>query len=194
VTTLLVDCYPPGWEGKLGAYSRLLERFGGVRVARVESLPDPARLGRAGAVVLTGSPIMLTQDRPPAGLVEFVLALDRPVFGICFGHQLLGIATGAAMGRREFYEAPGLVRVLEPEPLFTGMAETLVVAESHAEYLELESTKAAGWQVLAESRLGAVEAMRHRERPWCGVQFHPERSGQAGVDVLANFYRNVVRA
>jgi len=192
MATLLVNCYPPSWQDKLGAYFTLLERFDTVRVATVEELGGGP--GDATAVVLTGSPVMLTKDEPPAGLAEFVLGLELPVFGICFGHQLLGIATGAMMGRREFYEAPGLIRVLRPEPLFVGMEETLVVGESHAEYLEPESVTAAGWEIHANSMLCAVEAMGHRERPWYGVQFHPERSGQVGVDVLANFYRNVVRA
>ncbi|MFO7675141.1 MAG: gamma-glutamyl-gamma-aminobutyrate hydrolase family protein [bacterium] len=190
--TLLVNCYPPSWQDRLGAYLDLLGRFGPVRVATVEELG--AGPEDAAAVVLTGSPLMLATDPPPAGLVEFVRGLRVPVFGICFGHQLLGIATGAKMGRREFFEGPGLIRVRAAEPLFAGMEETLVVAESHAEYLEPDSAAAAGWDILADSRWCAVEAMRHRERPWYGVQFHPERSGRVGVEVLANFYRHAVRA
>ncbi|HDQ98686.1 MAG TPA: hypothetical protein ENN51_00140, partial [candidate division WOR-3 bacterium] len=94
--------------------------------------------------------------------------------------------------RREFYEAPGLVRVREPEPLFAELDSPLVVFESHAEHLEPDSVITAGFEILADSRLCPVEAIRHREHPWYGVQFHPELSGTTGIAVLENFYHRVV--
>lgn len=190
MATLLVNCYPPGWEGRLAAYRKLLEPFGAVRTKTPGELDRDG--GDADAVVLTGSPLMLTRERPPAELLDYLAGATLPVFGICFGHQLLGLATGTRIARREFYEAPGLVRVREPEPLFVDMEPLLVAYQSHAEYLEPESALATGWKTLAWSRFCPVEAMRHSERPWYGVQFHPELSGRVGHLTLRNFFRRAV--
>ena len=188
--TLLVDCYPPDWSGKLAGYVRLLEPFTAVLTVSMDRIGECRE--PVSAVVLSGSPVMLTSTPPPSKLAAFLSGLTVPVFGICFGHQLLGIAAGAVAARREFYEAPGLVRVCEPEPLFAGLNSPLVVFESHAEHLDPGSVIAAGFEILADSRLCPVEAMRHLERPWYGVQFHPELSGTTGIAVLENFYRRVV--
>ncbi len=188
--TLLVDCYPDDWKPKVEGYVRLLEPHGEVAVVDYRELHHRPP---ADAVVFTGSPRMLTREGPDAGLLSFARDLDLPALGICFGHQLLGLATGAELGRREFYEGPGRVSVLLPEAeLFRGMSEVLDVFESHAEYLVRESVERCGWQVSAESPDCAVEAMRHTGRPLHCVQFHPERSGDTGRRVVANFYRHVV--
>lgn len=187
---LLIDCYPAGWENRLAAYLGLLSRFGEVltvKPSEIASAPDGYR-----AAVLTGSPLMLSEAPPPAELTDTLPGLTVPVLGICFGHQFLGVATGLSVARREFYEGPGLIRVRQPDPLFSGLDPEPVVFESHAEYLAAGPAVRAGWEILADSRLCPVEAMRHRRHPWYGVQFHPERSGAVGVKVLANFFDRVV--
>ncbi len=193
--TLLVDCYPDDWKPKAESYAALLREFSPavVTVDYRELGPGSSDL-TYDAVVLTGSPTMLAVQPPSPELVGFLRRLVRPVFGICFGHQLLGVAHGAEIGSRKFYEGPGTVRVLEPGGIFEGLPAEIEVFESHKEFLVPESVERIGWQVLAESDYCAVEAMRHRTRPFYSVQFHPERSGEVGLKVVGNFYRRVVGA
>ena len=69
-----------------------------------------------------------------------------------------------------------------------------VLAASLTEWQRLR-TSATGsrWEVLAASDSCPVEAMRHRTKPWYGVQFHPEQSKQTGEKLVSNFVRLVGR-
>ena len=191
--TLLVDCYPdePEWRRKLIPYQTILGRLGDLTTVDHRALSATTPTAGFGAVVISGSPVMLTRDPLPGGLEEFARGLDIPVLGVCFGHQVMGLVTGAELERDEFYEDWETVRVTERGELFAGMPGRLKVFESHAEFLTRRSVEAAGWQVMAESDRCPVEAMRHRERPFHCVQFHPERSEETGERVFENFLRRV---
>ncbi len=201
--TLFIDCYPEKqkYKGKVESYLVLLRKFSDdVVVAGCHNLAQSDTLGRArvspfDAVVISGSLMMLEKEDPPARLVEFVRRLRCPVLGICFGHQLLGRAFGAEVrSSAQFLEQLEKVRILVPGNIFHGLGSEIEVLESHREYLEPDSVKSRGWQILAVSDSCPVEAMRHKELPFYGVQFHPERSNQIGEKIVANFYNRVVRA
>ena len=98
-----------------------------------------------------------------------------PVFGVCLGHQALAIAAGGAVGRGpEPVHGKAWPVQLRPDPLFEGLPRVLSAARYHS--LVVTHVPAA-LEVLATARDGdheLVMAARHRERPWLGVQFHPE--------------------
>ncbi|UCG43958.1 MAG: gamma-glutamyl-gamma-aminobutyrate hydrolase family protein [candidate division WOR-3 bacterium] len=192
--TLLVDCYPDDWKDKLRFYLDLLSEFSHIDAIDQRKLGPESSAAGFDSVVVTGSPMMLTDREPPKQLSEFVRGLEVPTLGICFGHQLLGAVTGARVGTRAMLDDWETVRILRPAGLFEGMGSKVRVLESHREFLSADSVAAAGWQVLADSGSCPVEAMRHLERPLYGVQFHPERSGENGRRVVGNFYRHVVSA
>ena len=61
------------------------------------------------------------------------------------------------------------------------------MSESHEEIVARDETLEKEFLVLAAGDSGRVEAVRHRDLPFYGVQFHPERSGDPGRRLLANF-------
>jgi GMP synthase-like glutamine amidotransferase len=158
------------------------------------------------SVVISGSGARIVDPSHRAifdGVVNLVKTCNLPLLGICFGHQLLCWAFGAEAGSlaQGAFEGFENIRVLEPAELFAGFEKVvpLPLAENHYDYVVKDSLDKAGFRLLADSASCEVEAVKHKIRPFYGVQFHPERicvkgeSHPEGHRVIENFYRNVVR-
>jgi GMP synthase (glutamine-hydrolysing) len=139
-------------------------------------LPDP---GDVAGVVITGSPAMVS-DRAPwsvrtAAWLERAVADATPVFGICYGHQLLADALGGRAGPNPLGREMGTVEIeLLPaaaeDPLFAGVPGRI---RAHTTHLETVLELPAGARVLARSEADSYHAVAFAPRAW-GVQFHPE--------------------
>jgi GMP synthase (glutamine-hydrolysing) len=128
-------------------------------------------------VILTGSSALLSKPRTRELFqpeIDLVRKAKFPILGICYGHQIIGLAFGTPMrDLGQMLRGYEKVNVLRKHPLFDGLPSDLVVAESHRQ----ELTKVPDeFQHLAQSTTSKVEAIVHRSRPIYGVQFHPERS------------------
>jgi GMP synthase (glutamine-hydrolysing) len=151
------------------------ERAAIVPVHQGAALPPPAEI--AGAVV-TGSAAMVT-DRTPwmqstATWLRAAAAAERPVLGICFGHQLLAQALGGAAGWSPHGVEVGVVDVellgaAGDDPLLGGLPARFPGCVSHR---QAASRLPPGATLLARSALEAHQAFRLGSA-W-GVQFHPE--------------------
>ena len=142
--------------------------------------PPPAREGFAGAIV-TGSAAMVSHrhdwSERAAGWLRDAAGAGLPVFGVCYGHQLLAHALGGRvddhpqgreMGTVEIEVLPAAV----DDPLFDAVPRRFA---AHATHLQTVVEPPAGAVVLARSAHDACQAFRWNERAW-GVQFHPEFS------------------
>ncbi len=139
------------------------------------------------AVVISPGP-----GRPEsAGLcLEFLQRLSRkvPVLGICLGHQILGRFAGASVdvGERIMHGKTSAVEH-EETGLFAGLPRPMQCGRYHSLLVDL----GLGPDVLvrtAWTRQGEVMGLRYADRPWMGVQFHPESVlTPDGPRLLANF-------
>jgi len=177
--------------------------------AEVRIATGPDDLAAAEAVVVPGvgaaAPAMRRLSR--AGLVDPLLrwiALGRPYLGICLGLQLLfdasdedGAATfGVIPGRTELLAgAPTLPHIgwnqverRREHALFSGLADgtDLYFVHSYAGRPRGVSAEAV---TLAETEHGGRFVSAIDRGNVLGVQFHPERSGGAGLRLLGNFVR-----
>lgn len=159
----------------------------------VAGLKDAVLQKDPDMVILTGSNFMLS--KPDTGIVfrpemDLVRETDLPFLGVCFGHQLIGVAYGSQImdlghNIREFKE----VRLLGKDPLFDGLPRSIRVSESHRQALR---GVPEGFRHIAESTNSQVEAMCHQKLPIYGVQFHPERSDDKhphGRIIIQNFLK-----
>lgn len=115
-----------------------------------------------------------------------------PVLGVCLGHQAIVEAYGGRVVRagRVMHGKTSLV-AHEGTGLFAGLPSPLEVMRYHSLIAEPAALPAA-LQVLARATddPGEIHAVRHREHPVWGVQFHPESvMTPRGKDLLANFLR-----
>lgn len=139
----------------------------------------PAAAKESSAVIISGSPRDAWVDDPRNDrvleVIEHCRTAGKPLLGVCFGHQLLGRALGAPVGRHPAGYELGNVNVsLTDEgvkcPLFAGLPRQLDVIESHQDaVLELPP----GARLLATGKHTAVQAFDFAGH-LLAVQFHPE--------------------
>lgn len=194
---LLINCYREQARDKIGGYHDWLRAgaaAAGVGIEIGES--DDSRPGSSGrdaaAVIVSGSQKMVGDGEAGTALLEFLAGWRRPLLGICFGHQALARAFGATVlrdGTKHLGNEE--VRAGEGGGLFAGFPPVFPMHESHEEIVVRDAALERDFLVPAENGAGLVEAIVHRRRPLYGVQFHPERSGELGVLLLANFLNMV---
>ena len=160
------------------------------RIVRHDITTERVRELNPRALILSGGPSSVYAAGAPhceAGL----FALDVPILAICYGMQLACQALGgevAAGAAGEYGRA--LCRVLAPEePLLQGVPEASVVWMSHGDQVR---SLGEAFIPLATTATCPLAAVKHRDRPVYGLQFHPEVvHTEAGKTILANFLDRV---
>ena len=153
---------------------------------------DASLLSLAGLPELEGVCISPGPSNPDnAGLcLQFLGRLPKkvPVLGVCLGHQILGQFGGADVavnhkimhGKQSAVHHYGL-------GLFSGLARPMTVARYHSLVVKEESCP-DNLEITARTEEGEVMALRYKDRPWSGVQFHPESIlTPEGEELLNNF-------
>jgi carbamoyl-phosphate synthase small subunit len=108
------------------------------------------------------------------GVVENVRRLlgKTPIFGICLGHQILGLAYGGRAYKLKFGHRGGNQPVKD---LTTGRVE--ITSQNHGFCIDEKTLPAAEVEVThINLNDNSLEGMRHRTHPAFSVQYHPEHA------------------
>ena len=142
------------------------------------------KLNPAG-IIFSGGPNSV-YDESAFRCDEAIFELGLPIFGICYGMQLMTQYYGGKVEpaqNREYGKAT--IGIQNESKLFNNLPKEQIVWMSHGD-LVVETP--AGFQVDATSESCPISAMSDRERKLYAVQFHPEvRHSEYGNDILKNF-------
>lgn len=148
-------------------------------------------VGHAGAAM---------QKLKETGLVDTILALQKPVLGICVGMQLLTAFSeeGEAemlsvvplktlhFNQRIDHKVPHMgwnsVQLDNNNPLFRDIADNAYFYFVHSYFIEYDPT-----YTIAKCTYGLTFSASLQKDNFFGVQFHPEKSGKYGEQLLLNF-------
>lgn len=116
------------------------------------------------------------------------LAGEIPILGVCLGHQGIAHHHGGKVVRApEIMHGKTSVIRHSGVGLFAGLPPALEVMRYHSLLVERASLPPQ-FEVTAETDDGLIMALRHRDKPLWGVQFHPESIGTPdGHSLLRNF-------
>lgn len=159
-----------------------------VRRNDVISVEDVGQM-RPEAIVVSPGPCTPSEAGISVPLIQRWGA-EIPIFGVCLGHQAIGEAYGGNVIRAARVMHGKISAIThDGTGLFQSVPSPLNVMRYHSLIVE-RSSLPASLEVIAVAADDATEihALRHREFPVWGVQFHPESIlTQAGRQILTNF-------
>ena len=179
--------------GNIQSVLHALERLGYEAIVT----DDPAEIGSADKVIFPGvgeasSAMQYLRER---GMDKLIISLTQPVLGICLGMQLmclhseendtccLGIFNTTVKKIRGKLKVPhvGWNTVDTSSELFNGLGKKLYCYFLHSYFAGLsEST-------IAKTEYGSLFSSALQKDNFYGTQFHPEKSGATGEQILKNF-------
>ncbi|MFH1674719.1 MAG: glutamine-hydrolyzing GMP synthase [Pseudomonadota bacterium] len=144
-------------------------------------------------IILSGGPASVVDPQPPRSTKD-IFDLNIPILGICYGMQLMTEQLGGkvACAKAREYGRTDLIP-LDFSDLFFGLDAvptfksdgTVQVWMSHGDRV---NELPPGFEPIARSDSAPMAAMRHVEKKWYGVQFHPEVAHTPqGTEILRNF-------
>jgi para-aminobenzoate synthetase component 2 len=140
------------------------------------------------AVLLSPGPSTPERAGASIDVVRWCAMARVPLLGVCLGHQASGVAWGGTVDR-----APELLHGKTSQVhhkgvgVLAGLPDPFTATRYHS-LTVLPETIPAEFEVTGETETGVVMAMRHRDLPIEGVQFHPESVlTEGGHRMLANW-------
>lgn len=165
-----------------------------VTVIPAETPADEALSLSPNGVFLSNGPGDPDAVEYAPGIVRQIADKGVPIFGICLGHQILGLTYGGHTVKMPYGHRGGNHPVKE---LSTG--RVLITAQNHGFAVEGEGGSIPGAPELEVTHLnlndGTVEGLKHRTKPIFAVQYHPEAApGPHDARPLFNEFLDTVRS
>jgi carbamoyl-phosphate synthase small subunit len=152
---------------------------------RVEIFPATASAGeilesRPDGIFLSNGPGDPAALPGPIRTIQELVPEGKPIFGICLGHQLLGLAFGARTFKLKFGHRGANHPVKD---LDTG--HVVITSQNHGFAVDGDALPAEIAPTHRNLNDGTLEGFRHRTRPILAAQFHPEAApGPHDANVL----------
>lgn len=144
-----------------------------VTVVPADTAADAAMSEEPDGIFLSNGPGDPDAVAYAPGIIRTLTSAGIPTFGICLGHQLLGLTFGGSTAKMPYGHRGGNHPVKEVE---TG--RVLITSQNHGFAVEGGERSVTGASALEVTHVnlndGTIEGLRHRELPVFGVQYHPE--------------------
>ena len=156
-----------------------------------DTSPEEIMRWKPKGIILSGGPSSIDEHGAPACHPD-LFDLDLPMLGICYGMQLGSHMLGATVNRADASEyGRAKLSVADARGLFAGIPDDTTVWMSHGDQVESVTEH---FDVLASTVTCPVAAVKHKQRAFYGLQFHPEVTHTPhGGDMLRNFIYEICK-
>jgi len=115
-----------------------------------------------------------------------ILKANKPILGVCLGHQGIAHIFGAdIIHAPEPYHGRLSAVIHQQENLFKNIPQSFKVVRYHSLII---SNPPDCLKVTAQTKDGLIMGFEHKEKPYWGIQFHPESiATEHGDDIIRNF-------
>lgn len=116
-----------------------------------------------------------------------------PILGVCLGHQSIGEAFGGKIvhAAELMHGKQSDIDIDTDTLLFDGLSKKIKAARYHSLIIERESLPDS-LEIIAQDDIGQIMAVKHKQHPTYGMQFHPESVlTDVGNQIIANFLNNI---
>jgi GMP synthase (glutamine-hydrolysing) len=140
-------------------------------------------------LVLSGGAPRIALESNLGNCAEYLEKAEFPILGICAGHQFMAKFFGgwAEPSKVPEFGKIKLTLLNQEDPIFEGVPKNLIVWESHNDEVTVLPKL---FDILAESENCKIQAMKHKKKPFYGLQFHPEvEHTECGEQIFKNFVK-----
>jgi GMP synthase (glutamine-hydrolysing) len=149
---------------------------------------------KSDGLILSGSRLNLSEfedQKKMEDVLRLIKEFDKLLLGICFGHHLIGHLFGFKIDFMEYIDSEtDRIISLDFNPSLFGF-NTLNVHENHKQEIKYAKSLEEIFDIYASSEDCKVQAIKHKNRPIYGVQFHPETAREEakklGIEFLQKF-------
>ncbi|MGH3870889.1 MAG: aminodeoxychorismate/anthranilate synthase component II [Pseudonocardiaceae bacterium] len=167
-----------------------LAQLGAQCVVRRNDAVEAGDVDAADGVLISPGPGTPQRAGASMDIVGDCARRHLPVLGVCLGHQAIGVVWGATVARApELLHGKTSVVHHHGVAVLAGLPQPFMATRYHS-LTVLPETIPDELEVIGRTETGIVMALRHRELPVYGVQFHPESVlTDGGHRLLANWLR-----
>ena len=147
-----------------------------------------ARLAEYDAVLVSPGPGKPADAGVSISTVKLALQTGMPLLGVCLGHQAIAEAFGGVVTNAEELMHGKTSEVTHDDsPFFDGVGQPFTATRYHS-LAVVDGTVPDELVITARTPGGVIMALRHRDAPIYGVQFHPESVlTEGGYRMLGNW-------
>ncbi|KQO48210.1 MULTISPECIES: aminodeoxychorismate/anthranilate synthase component II [unclassified Frigoribacterium] len=159
-----------------------------VRNDAFEAADTADRIAEYDAVLLSPGPGTPSAAGVSIDVVHAALAADKPLLGVCLGHQAIAEALGATVTHADELMHGKTSKVEHDDSAFyDGVPQPFTATRYHS-LAVVDETVPETLEVTSRTTGGVIMGLRHRSSPVYGVQFHPESVlTQGGYQMIGNW-------
>lgn len=150
---------------------------------------------KSDGIILSGSRLYLStieDQKKMENVLRLIQEFNKPLLGICFGHHLIGHLFGFKIDYLDSIdsESDKIISLDFNPPLLE--YKSMNVHENHKQEIKFAEGFEEIFDLYASSEECKIQAIKHKNRPIYGVQFHPETSAREdvkkqGIEFLQKF-------
>ena len=169
---------------EIGVYSEIIN-FNQIRVLKKDN--------SIKGIILSGGPLTAT-DKNSIDLDNFILDLNLPILGICYGHQILAKKFG---GKVKISKTREFGHVIIRNKLYSPITRNFFKKKNNSVWMSHQDVVykiPSGFKKIASSSNSKFAIIANEKKKYYGIQFHPEVSHTtSGKILIQNFVSDICR-